>query len=364
MPPTSISKTALLPFPAKGSLCVILFCLASQMNMGCKGKSDKPEKGGGGGAKELKAHAIVVKSTPLSSMYQSSGNLLANEAINVYPEVSGRITAIHFREGGIVRKGDLLVSLYNADIAAQIQKLKAQRKLQVTTKERQDQLLAISGISKQEYDNTITQIASIDADIAYSETQMRKLEVRASFDGVIGLRNVSVGAIVSPTTLITTIQQVNPLKMDFLVPEQYKGIVKNGDNVHFTIEGNNDTLSGKIIAMQPGADVTTHSITMRALVNNSAGKLSPGNFTNVFITLDRKGEAITVPTQCVIPTSRDKQVAVVRNGKVDLVTVETGERMEASVEILSGLSVGDTVLTTGIMQVKQDLPIKVNKIDK
>jgi len=333
----------------------------STLIIGCKEKKEE-EKAGKGGPKGLVAEAFVVKPAPLSSIYQSSGNLLANESISVYPEVSGRITAIHFKEGGIVHKGDLLVSLNNADIDAQIQKLKAQRKLQVTTKDRQDQLLAISGISKQEYDATITQIASIDADIAYNQAQLRKLEIRASFDGIIGLRNVSVGAIVSSATLITTIQQIDPLKMDFLVPEQYKDIVKQNDQVRFTITGNKDTMQGKIMAIQPQADVATHTITMRAIVPNSDHLLLPGTFTNVFITLDRKGEAITIPTQCIIPTTRDKQVAVVRNGKVDMVTVQTGERLEAKVEILQGLQAGDTLLTTGIMQVKQNMPVKVKKV--
>jgi membrane fusion protein (multidrug efflux system) len=359
MPNTFVSKFDSNMKPLMGLTFMSLFA-CSTLIAGCKEK--KEEEKTSKGPKGLVAEAYVVKQAPLSSIYQSSGNLLANESISVYPEVAGRITAIHFKEGGIVHKGDLLVSLNSSDIDAQIQKLKAQRKLQVTTKERQDQLLAISGISKQEYDNTVTQIASIDADVAYNQAQLRKLEIRATFDGIIGLRNVSVGAIVSSATLITTIQQIDPLKMDFLVPEQYKDIVKQNDQVGFTITGNNDTMQGKIMAIQPQADVATHTITMRAIVPNSNHLLSPGTFTNVFITLNRKGEAITIPTQCIIPTTRDKQVAVVRKGKVDMVTVQTGERLEAKVEILQGLQAGDTILTTGIMQVKQDMPVKVKKV--
>jgi len=347
--------------PFMGLAFMSLFAY-SALVMSCGEKKEEEKGNKGGGPKGLAAEAFVVKPVALSSTYQSNGNLLANESISVYPEVAGRITAIHFKEGGIVHKGDLLVSLNSMDIDAQIQKLKAQRKLQVTTKERQEQLLEISGISKQEYDATITQIASIDADIAYSQAQLRKLEIRATFDGIIGLRNVSVGAIVAPTTLITTIQQVNPLKMDFLVPEQYREIVKQNDIVHFTVAGNSDTMQGKIMAIQPEADVATHSITMRALVANNNGRLLPGTFTNVFIMLDRKGEAITIPSQCIIPTTRDKQVALVRNGKVNMVTVQTGERLEAKVEILQGLQTGDTILTTGIMQVKQGMPVKVKKV--
>jgi membrane fusion protein (multidrug efflux system) len=344
---------------AYGATVLIVGCIAF---MGCKGGKEEVKGKDNKGGKALAAEGFIVKSGALSSVYQSNGNLIPNESISVYPEVSGRITGIHFKEGGLVSKGDLLVTLFNGDIDAQIQKLKVQRKLQVTTKERQDELLTISGISRQEYDNTITQIASIDADIAYNQAQMRKLEIRATFDGVIGLRNVSIGAIVTPSTLITTIQQVNPLKMDFLVPEQYKEIVRKDDIVRFTVAGINDTMQGKIIAMQPGADMTTHNITMRAIVANSNGKLFPGTFTNVFITLSRMGNAITIPSQSIIPTSREKKVAVVRNGKVDMVTVQTGERLEARVEVVQGLKAGDTILTTGMMQVKQDMAVKVTKI--
>jgi membrane fusion protein (multidrug efflux system) len=329
--------------------------------IGCSAKKEE-NKGGKQGGKGLQAEAVIVKPGDLESEYQSSGTLLANEEISVYPETPGRITAINFKEGTLVHKGDLLVQLFDNDIRAQIQKLKVQRQLQVTTKERQDELLAISGISKQEYDNTITQIASIDADIAYSEAQLRRLQIRAPFDGVIGLRNVSVGAIVSTTTLITIIQQIHPLKLDFQVPEQYKGIVKTGDAVRFTITGSSDTGRGKIIAVQPGADAATRTITMRALVPNPDRKLVPGAFANVYIVLDRNHNAITIPSQCIIPTTRDRKVAVLRNGKAELITVTTGMRMVEQVEILQGLKAGDTVIATGIMQVKPGMDVTITKI--
>lgn len=333
--------------------------LAIALLSGCHAKKDEAKGDKGKGPQDLRAEGIVVKAGELMSTYQSTGNLLANEAINVYPEVAGRITDIRFKEGTVVHKGDLLVQLNDSDIKAQIQKLNVQRRLQVITKSRQDELLAISGISKQEYDNTVAQIASIDADIAYNQTQLRRLQIRATFDGVIGLRNVSVGAIVSPTTLVTIIQQVNPLKLDFPVPEQYKTIVKDGNEVKFTITGSSDTMTGRITAIQPAADATTRTITMRATVPNADRKLVPGSFANVFIELNRNNDAITIPSQSIIPTTRDKKVALVRNGKAEMVTVVTGERMVEQVEILKGLKAGDTVLTTGIMQVKAGMPVKV-----
>jgi len=339
-----------------------LLGIAALTTAGCHGKKDEGKGEQGKGPQELKAEAIVVKSGVLTTQYQSTGNLLPNEAINVYPEVAGRITDIRFKEGSYVHKGDLLVQLNDSDIRAQIQKLNVQRRLQVITKGRQDELLAISGISKQEYDNTVAQIAAIDADIAYNESMQRRLQVRATFDGIVGLRNVSVGAVVNTTTLLTIIQQMHPLKLDFPVPEQYQGVLKNGDEIHFTITGSTDTMKGSIMAIQPNADATTRTITMRAQVPNPERKLIPGAFANVYLQLGRNNDAITIPSQSVIPTTRDKKVAVVRNGKAEMVTIITGERMVDQVEILKGLQAGDTVLTTGIMQVKPGMAVKVTKI--
>jgi membrane fusion protein, multidrug efflux system len=330
--------------------------------VGCHSKKDKSKGDRGKGSDMLSAEAAVVKTGELSYQYQSTGNLLANEAINVYPEVAGRVTDIRFKEGSTVHKGDLLVQLNDSDIKAQIQKLNVQRRLQVITKGRQDELLAIHGISRQEYDNTVAQIAAIDADIAYNESLMRRLQIRASFDGVIGLRNISVGAIVNTTTLITIIQQVHPLKIDFPVPEQYKGVINTGEEIRFTVTGSRDTMTGKISAIQPAADASTRTIMMRALVPNPEHKLVPGAFANVYLQLSSNNNAITIPSQCIIPTTRDKKVALVRDGKVEMVTVVTGERLVGEVEILKGLQAGDTVLTTGIMQAKPGMKVKVTKV--
>lgn len=347
------AKMSLLLFP------VFVFFLLTLA--GCKNAVQKEGKAGPG-KQTIRAEAFIVKTAPLQINYHSSGNLLANENVNVFAETPGRITKIFFREGTHVHKGDLLVQLYDEDIRAQLQKLKAQKALQLTTRDRQKQLLDISGISRQDFDQTVTQIASIDADIAYNEAQLRKLQIRAPFSGVIGLRNVSVGAVVTTSTLISTIQQLDPLKMDFAVPEQYNNLMKAGDQVYFTVTGNRDTLSGKIAAIQPTADANTRTITVRAVISNADEHLVPGAFANVFIPLSENKNAITIPSQCVIPTTRDKQVALVKNGKAKMVTVTTGTRLVNNIEITHGLQPGDTVLTTGIMQVKPGMDVTVTKI--
>ncbi len=307
----------------------------------------------------LTAEGFVVKSAPFQSEYSASGTLLPNEEIQILPEVSGRVTSITFNEGTHVEQGQALVKIYNDDIKAQIQKLKAQKELQIKIKNRQTELLRIGGISQQDYETTTTQIQSIDADIAYSEALLRKTTIYAPFPGKIGIRNISVGAVVTPSTVIATLQQTRILKMDFTVPDQYKEEMVIGKKINFTITGGLDTFYGTISAIEPSADAVTRTIKVRSLVENTNHKLGPGSFTHVIIPLENNKSALMIPSQAIIPTDRDKEVAVIKSGKAKLVTVKTGTRTNDAVEIIQGLSAGDTIITTGIMQVKQGLEVKV-----
>jgi membrane fusion protein (multidrug efflux system) len=330
---------------------------------GCKNdKKDAADKKGAS-PKSLTAEGFLVSSQPFSNEYIASGSLKANEEVEIHPEVSGRITGIFFKEGAHVSKGQRLLQLYDADIRAQLQKSRAQRALQVKIQQRQEELLRVGGISKQDYETTTTQIQSIDADIAYADAQLRKLTILAPFEGTIGIRDISMGAIVSPSSVVATLQQTHPLKMDFSVPDQYKDAVHNGKQVFFSVSGTLDTLTGTISAVDPAASASTRTIRVRAIVPNPAGKLLPGSFAHVMVPFDVSNTAILVPSQALIPTTRDKQVAIVKDGKADLVTVITGARTNDKVQILQGLKAGDTIITTGIMQVKQGMPVKIGKLN-
>ena len=312
--------------------------------------------------KGLRAEGYVVKAEAFQKDFSASGTLRPNEEVEIHPEVSGRITAISFKEGSNVRKGQTLVQINDADIRAQIQKLRAQRALQQKMLDRQEELLRIGGISRQEYETTQTQIASINADIAFQEAALRKTRIVAPFDGRIGLRQVSVGAIVSPTTVVASLQQVHQLKMDFSIPDQFRDALTVGKQVFFKVDGNSEPLTGKISAIEPGASVNTRAINVRATVANPGGRLSPGSFAHVQIPFESNNTAILIPSQAVIPTSRNKQVAIVRNGKADIVPGELGTRTESMTEILGGLVVGDTVITTGLMQVKPGMDVTILKV--
>lgn len=312
----------------------------------------------------LSAEGFVVQAKTFESSYATTGSLLPNEEIQILPEISGRITNLSFKEGSRVKKGDVLVTLFNADIKAQIQKTEAHIALQNKIKERQSKLLSIGGISKQDYETTEAQIASLNADIAYARAQLARTVIRAPFDGRIGIRNVSVGAVISPTTVIATLQQGRTLKLDFTMPEQYKAEVTQGKTVQFSVAGSLDTFNAVISAVDPSADATTRVVKARAIVQNDKEKLVAGAFAHVSVQFEHNNAALMIPTQSVIPTTRDKQVAIAFGGKVKMNTIVIGNRTADMVEVVSGLKAGDTVLTTGIMQAKNGMQVKVTKVAK
>jgi membrane fusion protein (multidrug efflux system) len=343
---------------------VIIFFVYKLVAEGAKKPSQGPAAAGGrggGGGRQLLADAYVVKTTSLDEVIEASGTLQSNEEVEVKPEISGRIVGLYFKEGVNVSKGALLVKIYDEDLKAQLQKLQLQQQLARTTLERQENLLKINGISRQDVDVTRNQVSAYGADIEYTQTQLQKTELRAPFNGRLGLRNVSLGAIVSPTTIITTLQQIDPLKIDFSIPEKYRTAIKTGDAVNFKVAGDNDTYKGSIYALDPKIDLTTRTIRIRAIVPNS-GKLLPGAFARVTISLKDMPDAIMIPSQAVIPGTRDKRVIVADSGKARFVVVETGIRNENNVQITSGLQIGDTVITSGIMQLKDGMQLKYNKI--
>lgn len=316
-----------------------------------------------GGQKTMSVNAHVVSATTLSNNIVASGTLMAFEEVELHPEVSGKITQLNLNEGTSVAKGTLLVKLYDADLQAQLRKSQLQKTQAEKTEQRLKQLLAINGVGQQEYDDVITQINNISADIDLLQAQISKTEIRAPFNGVVGLKNVSLGAYVSPTTVIATFQQIDPLKVDFTIPEKYASAVHNGDNVNFNVDGFSEVFKGKVYAIEPRIDEATRTIKIRALVQNNKAKAYPGAFAKIDLGLKTIPNALMVPTQCVIPDARDKKVIVVKNGKAQFVKVETGERNEANIQIVSGINEGDTVVTTAIMYIKPGMDINVTQVD-
>ena len=309
----------------------------------------------------MPVNVFVAAKKDLTDNVISSGTLLAAEQIEIHPEVSGRVTQLNIQEGKLVQKGTLLVKLFDGDLQAQLQKLYAQRENAEKNEQRAKQLLSRDAASQQDYDLVATTLKTTFADIDLVKAQIQKTEIRAAFTGVLGLRSISPGAYVSPTTTIANLQQTDPLKIDFFVPEKYSSQIATGRTVVFEVEGFSEKFTGRIYAIEPGIDQATRSLKLRAMVTNPDAKLQPGAFAKVRLNIQDL-KAVMVPTQAIIPQTRGKQVVLIKNGKAAFTKVETGIRNENQIEVTSGLKQGDTVITTGLMFVRPDSPVKVGKV--
>jgi membrane fusion protein (multidrug efflux system) len=310
----------------------------------------------------LKVDVFVVSSSALSNDIEVPGSLTAFEETNLQPEISGRVTAINFKEGSQVSAGAVMVKLYDADLKAQLKKLEVQQAIAKKTEERQAELLKISGISQQEYDLSLLNVKNLEADIDILQTSIAKTSLRAPFNGVAGLRNISLGAYITSATVVTTIRQLNQLKLSFTVPEKYSSKITPGTLVQFKIDGDNDLYPAIVLATENDVDEATRSMRVKAMVNKQSSRLFAGTFAKIQLSMGRNQTALMVPTQAVIPQARAKKVMVLRNGIAEMETIVTGVRDTAMVEVVNGLKIGDTVLISGLLATKPGSKINVGQV--
>lgn len=341
---------------------IILIAIAGFSFASCgKKKINEPSKGQSGRG-QIKVDAIITKPTLLTNQITISGSLLAFEEVVLMSEMAGRVVQINLPEGKLVRKGTLLVQLYNDDLLANLKKLQAQLEVQEKIYQRQSDLLKVDGISQSDFDQASLDVNTIKAGIEVQQTLIRKSQILAPFDGIIGLRNISVGAQITPSTQIATIRMEDKLKLDFSVPEKYSSEIKPGLNVKFTIYGKDTEYDATVIATEGGIDAATRNIKVRALVNSKSEELVPGGFTNVQLTLGENKNAILIPTQAIIPQERNKSVIISKNGKAHFVLVKTGVRKESKVEITDGINMGDTIVTNGLLFLKEGVKLSFSNV--
>jgi membrane fusion protein (multidrug efflux system) len=302
---------------------------------------------------------VIVQPQVLDNVVRSSGRVLSSESVDLVTEAAGRIEAISFKEGAYVHKNDLLVKINDDDLQAQLKKTELQIQLASEQEKRQEHLFETDGISKEQYDIALNQLNTLKADRDNLIASIRKREVRAPFDGFIGLRYVSEGGYVSQTTRIASIQKTNPVKVDFAIPEKYAGKVSVGDLVYCSNDETKLQFTGRLYAIEPKIDPTMGTLQLRALCDNKSGRIFPGAYVQIELRLKQITDALMVPTQAVIPVLKGQTVLVRKKGVVVSVPVKTGIRTATSVQIIDGLSAGDTVITTGIMQLRPGMPVNV-----
>ena len=316
---------------------------------------------GKGGPQTLNATGFVAEYSKLSNNLSANGNVLAQDEVQLQPEVSGRVTFLNIKEGSFVSKGTLLMKINDADLQAQVFKLKTQIKIAQSNLTRLAELLKIKGVSQAEYDAADNVLNNINADIQLLNVQIAKTELRAPFSGKLGLRNISLGAYVSPTTVVVSLQNTSQLKIDVSVPEKYAGIIQVGDNMQCNVAGIDDPFLARVIAIEPTIDEMTRNLKVRAMIQNPNSKLVPGAYVKVQLKLKETPNAIMIPSSAVIPDDKATKIVITDSSKAKFVNIEIGVRTESEVQVLSGIKAGDTVLTTGLLQVKPGMSVKITK---
>ncbi|PWA04760.1 efflux RND transporter periplasmic adaptor subunit [Flavobacterium psychrotolerans] len=318
---------------------------------------DSKDKGGKG--KTMTVSGMVVKPQTFDNILSLSGSIEANEQVEIRSEVSGIVESINFQEGSNVTKGQLLFKVNDIELRAQLGQAKTKEGLAFENERRAKLLLQKEAISQEEYDIARADLKSAQAQSQLISAQIGKTSVRAAFSGKIGLRSISPGTYITPSILVSQLVNTDKLKITFSIPEKYTFQVKTNSNLSFTISGSTQKYLATIYAIEPAVATATRTLQVRAIAENKDGKLLPGTFANVELPLDIIKDALVVPTEAIIPVQGGKKVFITNKGKAKEVMVETATRTDASILVLSGLKPGDTVLTSGVMSLKDDAPVKV-----
>jgi len=311
----------------------------------------------GGG---VSVEASKVARVALPQGITAVGSLRSDESVTLRPEVAGRISAIQFREGERVTKGTPLVRLDTAVAEAEAQQARANLTLAQQKHTRALDLEKKGFISSQAKDEAENNLRVAEASLALSEAKLAKLTIMAPFTGIIGLRSVSVGDYVKEGADMVNLEAVDPLKVDFRVPEIYLTQLGVGQSLQLTLDAMpGKTYQGKVFAINPLLDAAGRSVVIRAQVKNQDAALRPGMFTRVRLLTRDLQETLVVPEQAIVPQGEEWFVYRVVDGKAQRAKVDVGQRRDGKAEILKGLQDGDMVVTAGQLKLREGVPVQI-----
>ena len=344
--------------------CLSLACGTLALLAACHSKPDEAK--GGGKDKDGKKNngpalvdVLIARPSSVSDSVEANGTVVANDFVELHPEVSGRLTDLSVNEGRRVTKGTIIARINDADLRAQLQKTTAVLKVSQLSVSRLEKLLKVQGVNQADYDLAVSQVASGQADAAYTQAMIAKTVVRAPFTGVLGLRQVSPGAYVTPTTIIATLQADNKLKVDFTLPEAYNSLVQPGSKVTVNFAGSPPRrYTATVLALESQINQTTRNLTVRAMLP-AGTQVSPGTFARVQVPTGAARRNVLLPTNAIMPGDKSDQVVLVKHGKAVMQNVKTGDRQEDKISVVSGLATGDSVVTNGVLFTQPGKPVKV-----
>ena len=326
---------------------------------GVPASPDKPGAAGGTpGGMAIAVEVAKVKASDFSDVASAVGNLKSGESVVLRPETPGRVATINFRDGTIVSKGTVLVGLDASIQVAELQQAKANLALARSNHKRNRELLDRKFISQQALDNSGAALKVQEAAVQLAEAKMARMEIKAPFNGMVGLRNVSVGDYVKEAQDLINIEEIGTLRVDFKLPESYLGRVSKGQ----TVEVTSDALPGQYFkavldAVDPMVDQGGRAISSRARLDNQAGKLRPGLFVRVRLLFGERQNVLMVPEQAIVPGVQPAVFKVI-DGKATLVKVRLGVRRAAQVEVLEGLAEGDVIVTAGQLKLRDGAAVR------
>lgn len=323
-----------------------------------KSKNDESKKSGDKNSPTI-VTGMVVKTATFDNNLSLSGSIEANEQIEIRSEVSGIVEGIYFKEGSNVNKGQVLFKVNDTELKAQLSQAATKEGLAAENERRAKLLLQKEAISQEEFDIAKADHLSTKAQTQLIRAQISKTAIKAPFSGKIGLRSISPGTYITPTILVAKLVNTGKLKITFSIPEKYATQVSSGSNIDFTVSGSNKIYQAKIYAIEPEVAVETRTLQIRAIADNTDGKLLPGTFADIKLPLNIIKDAIVVPSEAIVPIQSGKKVYIANMGKAKEVLVDATTRTDSSILILSGLKEGDTLVTSGVMSLKNDAPIVV-----
>jgi membrane fusion protein (multidrug efflux system) len=321
-----------------------------------------PRLGGGRGAPLNVAVKIIEPENLVDAIPGLTANLIPDEEVDLTFETSGKITNIYFKEGSSVRKGELLAQVNDKPLQAELSKLEAQIPLAEDRVFRQKSLLEKDAVSKEAYEQVTTELEKLHADIDLAKARIAQTELRAPFDGVIGLRQVSEGSYASPTTVVASLTKIVPLKIEFSVNERYANLIRQGTHLSFRVPPDLTTHTAQVYAVESRVDLKTRTLKARALYPNSGGRLIAGRTATIIIKANEIVNALTIPNEAIIAEMGRDIAYLYSEGKAKQIEVVKGIRTESHVQALQGLHAGDTLIVTGVMQLRDGLAVKIDNV--
>ncbi len=315
-------------------------------------------------SQSLSVNAVVLKPQSLNDVFRTKGVLLPDEEVDLTFETSGKITELNFKEGSFVNKGQLLAKVNDAPLQAELKKLESQLPLAQERVYRQRTLLAKDAVSQEAFETVTTELDKLKADIELVKARIAQTELRAPFSGMIGLRMVSEGAYASPQVMISKLTKISPLKIEFSVNERQENEIVDGTKLTFTVENDLNTYEASVYAVETSLEVSTLSLKARARYSNPGGKMKPGRSANIEIQLREITNTLVIPSMSSIAEMGQDIAYTYNNGKAHRVVLTKGLRTASSVQVLEGLSIGDTLLTTGVMQLRDGMNVSIAQLEE